>query len=205
MMANGTSAHPGAFDPQTPGAPGMGASSGIGLGPLASGPDANNFTVDANNDLVLPFIGALGNIVVEPTTLVAGSGYTDGRYRVQSAGGGQPNGTAAVDFLVTGGVIVWARVSRPGSGFTSAPTFTVANALDANGNGPGGGTGATITATIGTAAKPTAMIVPAGNKPMRRVVAAGPVAIDAAVTPGTYLNKSGRALVAGDELWAVAP
>ena len=207
MMANGTSAHTGAFDAQTPGSPGVGASTGIGLGPQASGPDVtNNWTVDANNDVTLAFIGSLGNVVLEPTTLTAGSGYTDGRYRVQSAGGGQPNGTASIEFLVTGGAIVWARVHRPGSGFTSAPTFTVANAVEfTTGAGPGAGPLGAITVTIGAAAKPTSMIVPATNKPFRRVVAVGAVADGAAVTPGTYLNKSGRALVAGDEVWAVAP
>lgn len=208
-MANATSAHTGSFDPQTPGSPGAGSSSGIGLGPLASAPDVtNNWTVDANNDITLGWIGgsSLGNVVLEPTTLTAGSGYTDGRYRVQSVGGGQPNGTASIEFLVTGGAIVWARVHRPGSGFTSAPTFTVSQAVEfTTGAGPGAGTLGAIVVTVGQAAKPTAMIVPAANKPMRRVVAVGAVAIDAAVTPGTYLNKSGRALVAGDELWAVAP
>jgi hypothetical protein len=179
----------------------------------------NNWSVDASNDLVLPWIGAgpnsggtnsasnQGSVVLEPTTFVAGSGYTDGRYRVQSAGGGQPNGTASVEFLVTGGAIVWARVHRPGGGFTSAPTFTVANAVEfSTGAGPGAGTLGTITVTVGNAgAKPTSMITPNANKPFRRVVAVGAVADGAAVTPGTYLNKSGRALVAGDEVWAVAP
>jgi hypothetical protein len=219
MMANATGST-GTFDAQQPGNTLGGVSSGIGLGALSSGPDAtNNFSVDASNDLVLPVIGTgpitgagssasnLGGMVLEPLQMVAGSGYVDGRYRVQSAGGGMPNGTASVEFAVVGGVIVWSRIHRPGSGFTSAPTFTVAQAVEfTTGATISGGTGATLTATIGaTGSKPTSMVVPATNKPFRRVVAIGAVAIDAAVSPGTYLNKSGRALVAGDELWAVGP
>jgi len=209
-MANATSASTGSFDPQIPGLPLGGCSSGIGLGPLVSGPDPyNNFTVDSANDYALQFVGGnvLGSIVVEPTTFVAGSGYTpDGPYEIQSTGGGAPNGAASIVITVTGGAITWARVKRPGSGFSSAPTFTVANAVNMlTGVAISGGSGGTVTAVIGTSAKPTSMITPSANKPFRRVVAAGAVANGAAVTPGTYLNQSGRALVAGDEVWAVAP
>lgn len=217
-MANATGAT-GTFDPQQPGNTLGGITSGIGLGALASGPDAGNFTPDASNDVVLPVIGTgpitgagssasnLGGMVLEPLQMVAGSGYVDGRYRVQSAGGGMPAGTASVEFAVVGGVIVWSRIHRPGNGFTSAPTFTVAQAVEfTTGATISGGTGATITATIGAAgSKPTSMVAPSTNKPFRCVTAVGAVAIGAAVTPGTYLNLSGRALVAGDELYAVAP
>lgn len=221
-MANATGAA-GSFDPQMPGSPLGGASSGIALGALSSGPDfgtPGNWTVDASNDLVLPVIGTgptsgagssasnLGSVCLEPTAFVAGSGYTpDGTYRIQSTGGGQPDGTASVVITVTGGAITWARIHRPGSGFTSAPTFTVANAINTmTGAAISGGTGGTVTVTVGaTGNKPTSMIAPATNKPFRRVVAVGNVADGAAVTPGTYLNRSGRAMVAGDEVWAVAP
>ncbi len=42
------------------------------------------------------------------------------------------------------------------------------------------------------------------GKGMRYLVAAGAVAINAAVSGG-YLNRSTRAMVAGDATWAVAP
>lgn len=217
-MANATGAA-GTFDPQMPGSPTGGASSGIGLSALASGPDTtNNWSTDSANDVVLGVIGGgltsasatnLGSMVVEPTAFVAGSGYSpDGTYVIESTGGGAPAGTASVVITVTGGAITWARVKRPGSGFASAPTFTVANATMQTINGPvaiSGGSGGTVTVTIGTAPKPTSMVTPSANKPFRRVAATGAVAIGAAVSPSTYLNQSGRALVAGDELFAVAP
>lgn len=222
-MANATSAHTGSFDPQIPGSPTGGASTGIGLGPLSSGPDVtNNFSVDASNDVVLGYMGCgpisgagssasnLGSICMEPTTFVAGSGYSpDGTYVIESTGGGAPAGAASVLITVSGGAIIWARIKRPGSGFTSAPTFTVANATLVGSGGQTaitGGSGGTVTVGISaTGTKPTSMINPSTNKPFRRVVAAGAVANGAAVTPGTYLNQSGRALVAGDEVYAVAP
>jgi hypothetical protein len=218
-MSAATYGVPGAFDPQQPGNPSGGASTGIGLSCLGSGPDANNFSVDQANDVVLPYIGAgsdaapssttnLGNIVVEPTTFVAGSGYSpDGRYRVQSAGGGRSAGTAEIELTVAGGAITWARVVRPGSNFTSAPTFNVATAVNFDtGATITGGTLGTVTVTIANlGTKPTSVGTPGNNKPFRRVLANAPAANGSAVPPSTYLNYSGRAMVAGDEVFAVAP
>jgi hypothetical protein len=43
------------------------------------------------------------------------------------------------------------------------------------------------------------------GKATRYRVATGAVANGAAVAPSTYINRSGRALVAGEGVWAVAP
>jgi hypothetical protein len=209
----------GAFDPQMPGFPSGGASTGIGVSCLGSGPDTNNFSVDQTNDVVLSVIGGgpntapyslqnLGSFVQEPTTGTPGSGYTpDGRYRVLSAGGGQGAGAAEIELLVVGGAVTWARVVRPGSGFTSAPTFDVSTAKNFDtGATIAGGTGCTVVVTIGNAGtKPTSVGTPGNNKPFRRVLVTAPVAIGAAATPSTYLNLSGRAMLAGEEVYAVAP
>lgn len=193
-------------------------SSGIGVASNQSGtPAPGEFTLTAT-DFVAPHIGdgALatsasntGNIVQEPQAITTGSGYTNGNYIVESnASGGQGAGAASLYFTVVGGAITASRVKRPGSGFTSAPTFTVANAIntDGSGSGPGGGTGGALVVTVGLDSR--AVMLGAGfgvNKGTRRVQASGAVAPGAAVTPSSYLNRSGRAMVAGDQTWAVAP
>ena len=209
----------GAFDPMQPGNPSGMASTGLGLSCLGSGPDAtNNFSADASNDVLQQYIGCapnvapysttnLGNIVMEPTAGTGGSGYPDGRYRVLSTGGGQPAGAAELELLVGGGGITWARVVRAGSGFTSAPTFDVTTAHNFDtGALISGGTGGTVTVTIGNAGtKPTSVGTPGANKAFRRVQATAPAASGAAVPPTTYLNLSGRPMVTGDEVFAVQP
>lgn len=195
-----------------------GASSGIGVASNQSGPLSTQieFSVTAA-DFVAPHIGdgALatsasntGNIVQEPPAITAGSGYTNGNYIVESnASGGQTAGAASLYFTIAGGALTTARVKRPGSGFTSAPTFTVANAinLDGSGSGPGGGTLGALVVTVGLDSR--AVMLGSGfgtNKGTRRLQAAGSVANGAAVSGG-YLNRSGRTMVAGDQTWAVAP
>lgn len=148
-----------------------------------------------------------GQVINPAVTFAAGAGYTNGTYRVQSnASGGQPAGAAEIEFVVAGGVIVSARVIRPGSGFTGTPTFTVANGVNvATGAGPGGG-GGTITVGVGLLSQAFMRGAAFGaNKNTQRLQAIGAVAINAAVAPSAYLNRSGRALVAGDSLWAVEP
>lgn len=200
------------------------ASTGIGVASNQSGVAVpGNFTSDAVNDFLAHHIGGgpndavapssmsasnTGQVVQVPVGVTAGSGYTNGTYRVQSnASGGQPAGAAEIEFVVAAGAIASARVTRPGSGFTSAPTFTVANGVNvATGAGPGAGTLGALVVTVGLMSQAYMLGTGFGaNKNTRRVTAVGPVAIDAAVTPGTYLNRSGRALVAGESLWAVEP
>lgn len=189
---------------------------GIGIGSENSGNQiAGNFTVTAA-DATANHIGGgalatsaanTGNIVQEPLAIVAGSGYTNGTYRLGSdASGGQLVNAAEVELTISGGALTAARVIRPGSGFTSAPTFTVANARNVvDGSGPGAGTLATVTATVGLNSRAVMLGAAFGvNKGTRRLQAAGAVAIGAAVSGG-YLNRSDRAMVAGDQVWAVAP
>jgi hypothetical protein len=200
------------------------ACTGIGVGSNNSGtPPPGNFTSDAN-DFVARHIGGAPNDAVAPSSLSAsntgqvvnpavtvtpGSGYTNGTYRVQSnASGGQPAGAAEIEFVIAGGALTTARVVRPGSGFTGAPTFTVANAINTNGTGagPGAGTLGALVVAVGLASQAWMLGAAFGaNKNTQRLTAVGAVAIDAAVTPSTYLNRSGRAMVAGDSTWAVEP
>lgn len=194
------------------------ACTGIGTASNQSGvPVSGNFTV-TSADFVAQHIGGgalatsagnTGNIIQEPITITAGSGYTNGTYRVQSnASGGQTAGAGEIEFTIAGGALTAARVVRPGSGFTSAPTFTVANAINTNGTGagPGAGTLGALVVTVGLGSRANMLGAAFGtDKGTQRLQAAGAVAINAAVTPSTYLNRSGRALVAGDQTWAVAP
>jgi len=194
-----------------------GASTGIGVGSNQSGPIVGlNFTATAA-DFVAPHIGDgtlatsasnTGQIVQEPVTITAGSGYTDGNYKVESnASGGQGAGAASLLFTISGGAITAASVKRPGSGFTGAPTFTVANAVNVNDgtSGPGGGTLGALVVTVGYDSRAAMLGAAFGtNKGTRYLTAAGSVANGAAVSGG-YLNRSGRTMVAGDSTWAVAP
>jgi len=198
------------------------ASTGIGVASNQSGPTVQgNFTSNAA-DLLAWHIGGgpidqvapssmstsnTGQVVNPAVTFAAGSGYTNGTYVVQSnASGGQPAGAASIEFVVAGGAIVSARVVRPGSGFTSAPTFTVANAVNSAGAGPGAGVGGTLTVAVGLLSQVFMLGAAFGaNKNTQRLTAVGAVAVNAAVTPSTYLNRSGRAMVAGDSTWAVEP
>ena len=193
------------------------ANTGIGTASNRSGqPVPGNFT-DTATDFVSQHIGGgalatsasnTGNIVQEPVAITAGSGYTDGTYNVLSnASGGQTAGAAQLQFVIASGAITSAKVLRPGSGFTSAPTFTVANATNVvDGSGPGAGSLGALVVTVGLGSRAVMLGTGFGtNKGTRRVTATGAVAVDAAVSPSTYLNRSGRALVTGDTLWAVAP
>lgn len=189
----------------------MGAAcTGIGVGSGQSGAaPPGNFTDSAGDFLAWHIggnVGGTGQVVNPPVTVTAGAGYTDGTYRVQSAGGGQPSGMAEVEFVVSGGALVSARVTRPGSGFTSAPTFTVANGVNAAGAGPGAGAGGALLVAVGLLSQAFMRGAAFGaNKNTQRLTAVGAVAINAAVAPSAYLNRSGRAMVAGDSTWAVEP
>lgn len=180
-----------------------GMSTGIGVGSGNSGAPAIQSTT--STDFAPTRIGGgstavsasnLGN-VVQSVAFAAGSGYTNGSYAIDSTGGGAPNGTAQVQVTVAGGAITAVVISRAGSGFASAPTFAL-TAL-------GAGTGGSITPTIGTDGRANMLGSGFGtNKGTRYLTAAGSVANGAAVSGG-YLNRSGRAMVAGESTWAVAP
>lgn len=196
------------------------ASTGIGIGSNNSGVSPpGNFTTNAVDVLAWHIGGGTnvapasasntGQVINPDIAITPGSGYTNGTYRVQSnASGGQLAGAAEIEFVVTAGAIASARVVRPGSGFTSAPTFTVANAINTNGTGagPGAGTLGALVVNVGLLSQIYALGAGFGaQKNMQRLTAAGNVANGAAVTPSTYLNRSGRAMVAGDSVWAVEP
>ena len=67
----------------------------------------------------------------------AGSGQTNGTYSIAGSGGGGTGATVGI--TIAGGAITAAQVTNPGSGYTSAPTFTVSE----------GGTPGTLTASVG--------------------------------------------------------
>lgn len=199
------------------------ASTGIGVASNQSGPTVRGNFTDSVLDFVAHHMGGgnidavapstmsasnTGQVVNPPITITAGAGYTNGTYVVQSnASGGQGAGAASIIFTVAGGAITEARVQRPGSGFTGVPTFTVANAVNTQtGAGPGAGAGGAFTVAVGLMSQAFMLGAAFGaNKNTQRLTAVGPVAVNAAVTPSTYLNRSGRAMVAGDSTWAVEP
>ena len=82
------------------------------------------------------------------TNLVGGSGYTNGTYNLIITGGGGSGCTGT--FQIIGGSLNSISIFNFGTGYTSAPTFSFANAP--------GGTGASATATLGTGASATAVI-----------------------------------------------
>jgi hypothetical protein len=210
-MTTATSASNGAFAAMQAGM--GGASTGIGIGSAKSGAaSASEWTSSNTADVIASAIGSgatassasnLGNMVQEPLAFTAGSGYTNGTYTVNSTGGGQADGAAAVSVVVAGGAITSVTLLRAGSGFTSAPTFPV--------TGLGAGTlGVIGPATIGLGSRILALnaapaIAQADNKGLRQLTADGNVATNAAITPGTYLNRSGRAMVLNDSAWGTAP
>ena len=83
------------------------------------------------------------------TNIVGGSGYTNGTYDLIVSGGGGSGCTGT--FTITGGALASISITNAGTGYTSAPTFSFANA-------PFGGTGASATATLGTGASATAVV-----------------------------------------------
>lgn len=196
------------------------ACTGIGVGSNNSGtPQPGNFTSNAVDYLAWHIGGGTnvppasvnntGQVVNPEVAFVPGSGYTNGTYRLQSnASGGQLAGAAELELVIAAGAIASVRVVRPGSGFTSAPTFTIANAVNTNGTGagPGAGTLGAFTAVVGLLSQGYMLGAGFGSqKNTQRLTAVGAVAIGAAVTPSTYLNRSARAMVAGDSAWAVEP
>lgn len=192
------------------------ASTGIGTASNQSGVTVGQNFTDTVADFTANHIGGgalatsagnTGNIVQEPIAITAGSGYTNGTYLVQSdASGGQPAGAAAALFTVAGGAVTAASIVRPGSGFTSAPTFTVANGINTlTGAGPGGGTLGALVVTVGLNSRANMLGAAFGtNKGTQRKTAVGTVANGAAVAGG-YLNRSGRTMTIGESTWAVAP
>lgn len=182
---------------------------GIGIGSISSGAAQNNFTATAADALPIRIGGGvkssagssnsdsnLGN-VINSRTFVAGSGYTDGVFLARTAGGGAV-GAGEVQITVAGGAITAVDITDEGSSFTSVPTVTLPA-------GMGAGTGGSVTLTTGPHGRAVMLGTGYGtNKGTRYLVAAGAVANNAAVSGG-YLNRSGRAMVAGEGVWAVAP
>jgi hypothetical protein len=209
-MTTATSASNGAFAAMQAGM--GGASTGIGIGSNMSTPaTASEWTSSNTADVIASPIGSgatassaanLGNMVQEPVPFTAGTGYTNGTYTIDSTGGGAANGMASISVTVAGGAITSISVLRAGSGFTGAPTFAL-TAL-------GAGTGGAISPTVGLGSRILALnaspaIAQADNKGLRQLTANGAIATNAAITPGTYLNRSGRAMVLNDSAWGTAP
>jgi len=135
--------------------------------------------------------------MVTRCTFAAGSSYTNGVYLLESAGGGRGAGAAQVQVTVAAGAITAVDVTRAGDSFTSVPTFSTASIP--------AGTGGTVTAFINREGELDALGAGFGvTKGTRYLVAAGAVANNAAISGG-YLNRSGRAMAAGEGAWAVAP
>lgn len=186
-----------------------GLSTGIGIGAQSSGPLQGNFSASVADALPSRIGGGvkssagssnsdsnLGNVITG-ATFVAGSGYTNGVFTTRTAGGGAV-GAGEVQIIVAGGAITAVDITDAGSSFTSTPTVTLPS-------GMGGGTGGSVTLTTGSQGRAVALGTGYGtNKGTRYLVASGAVANGAAVSGG-YLNRSGRTMVAGEGVWAVAP
>ena len=82
------------------------------------------------------------------TTLVAGSGYTNGTYPLGISGGGGSGCTGT--FTISSGGLTSISITNAGTGYTSAPTLSFP--------GAGAGVNASATATLGTGASATAVI-----------------------------------------------
>lgn len=81
-------------------------------------------------------VGAVNQQVSNISIATPGTGQTDGTYNIPSSGGG---GTGAVvRVIILGGIITTATLTANGSGYTSAPSFVVAE----------GGTPGTLVASI---------------------------------------------------------
>ncbi len=74
-----------------------------------------------------------------------GSGYDEGATVTVSGGGGSG---AEIDLVIEAGVITGTIITKPGHGYTEAPTLAIANAGD--------GADATLTASVGTVGNPLA-------------------------------------------------
>lgn len=85
------------------------------------------------------YVGGAGSEGVDGIIIAtAGSGQTNGVSTVTATGGGGSGAT--VQITIAGGLITAVKLLNPGTGYTSVPTFTVAQ----------GGTPGTLTATIGS-------------------------------------------------------
>ena len=82
------------------------------------------------------------------TSIVAGSGYTNGTYPLGISGGGGSGCKGT--FTISSGGLTAITIVDAGTGYTSAPTLSFP--------GAGAGTGASATATLGTGASATAVI-----------------------------------------------
>ena len=81
------------------------------------------------------------------TSIVGGSGYTNGVFTLGINGGSGSGCTGT--FTISGGALTSISITSPGTGYTSAPTLSFSVA---------GGTGASATATLGTGASATAVV-----------------------------------------------
>jgi len=118
---------------------------------------------------------------------VNGSGYTNGTYTITGTGGGGTGFEGQI--VVTGGAITTRTVTKPGIGYTSAPTI----ALPA---GIGAGTGGTITATI--TAAPTAVntfVSSEGGSAIVNVVVPGTVGDLSALASDSFVAVSTQGAV----------
>jgi hypothetical protein len=173
-------------------------STGIGVGANNSGTPLTQSATAA--DFAAARIGApAGQAALLVGALTAGAGYTNGTYvLVNGAGltGGTGDLNGEVMVTVAGGAITAAVVTKGGR-YLTAPTVNLATL--------GGGAGGAIPLTTPADGEVDALGSTYGTgKGMRYLVAAGAVAVNAAVSGG-YLNRSGRAMVAGEATWAVAP
>lgn len=195
----GTYATNGAICDANSGQAGGALSTGIGVGANNSGTPLTQSATAA--DFAAARIGApTGQNALLVGTITGGTGYTNGTYVLTHANGGLTGGTGdlngEVTVTVAGGIITSAVVTKGGR-YLTTPSVVIASM--------GGGASGVIPLTTPADGEVDALGSTYGTgKGMRYLVAAGAVAVGAAVSGG-YLNRSPRAMVAGDATWAVAP
>jgi hypothetical protein len=114
----------------------------IGSGIITALSITNNGTGYFNTPTITITSGITGT-----STIVAGSGYTNGTFPLGISGGG---GSGCIGtFTISSGGLTSISITNAGTGYTSAPTLSFPNA---------GGTGASATATLGTGASATAVV-----------------------------------------------
>ncbi|HEX5426677.1 MAG TPA: hypothetical protein VFW94_24405 [Candidatus Acidoferrales bacterium] len=117
--------------------------------------------------------------------LTAGTGQTNGTYTISGTGGGGSG--ASVTIVISGGAITSAVVASSGSGYVTAPTFTVAQ------GGTPGTLGAQLNSTMNVVTSADQAVAGFGPGTAKAVVFLN------AVTPGNYgfVQELGIATVLG--------
>jgi len=127
-----------------------------------------------------------GSTVASAVILTAGSGQTNGTFTIPANVGIGGGSGAALGIVIAGGLITTVYVVSPGFGYSSDPTFTVAQ----------GGTPGTIAAQLNTSVN----LVTSADQVTTSAAPIRPVVYLNSITPGNYgfIQELGVATVLGN-------